>query len=174
MRTSYIITAIGILLITILLSGCFQKITQDKTSTPTPKVDYNIISRISYDKTLCGSTSFHYKPEGFNTGLRVVLKDKDTGINLEGYATISVEGGRGSLSLGETYSCEEQTDSKKAIVSVYSKGYTPMVFEIDLPKNQLATVEISMLKSCSGGPTCFDNMKVGLLESMSGNQTKAE
>ena len=47
-------------------------------------------------------------------------------------------------------------------------------FELDLPKNQLATIEVSMMKSCSGGPSCFDNMLVGLLESAGGNKKKAE
>ena len=166
MRTSYIIVAIGIVLLVVFLTVCVQKITQDKP--------FKIISKINYDRYLCGRRSSYHNHEGFYTGLRAVLKDKDTGENLEGNSYISIEGGGGGLSLHESYSCEEQISSQNAIVSVYSKGYTPMIFELDLPKNQLATVEVSMMKSCSGGPTCFDNLKVGLLERVDGNQTKAE
>ena len=66
MKTYNIITAIGIILLVIFLSGCIQKITKDRIQTA-PKVDYSIISKIDYDKHLCGSTSFHHKPKGFNT-----------------------------------------------------------------------------------------------------------
>lgn len=174
MRIIHIFTVIGIILITILLSGCIQKITGNKNQTQAFEVQYNISSQINYNRTFCKNTGFHHNPEGFNIGSRVVLKDRITGEDLNGYASTSVKSPGDDLNVDKSYSCEEQVNSRNTIISVYSKGYTPLVFEIKLPKNKLTTIEVPMIKSCSGGPSCFDNIKIGLLEKANGNQTKAD
>jgi hypothetical protein len=131
--------------------------------------DYKINSMLEYNANLCESTSYHYQEGGFNTGLRVVLKDKTTGQELPGSASIAHSLGGGSLSVGGNYSCEEQIASETVVISAYSKGYSPLVFNAKLPKNQLATLEVAMQKSCTGAPSCTDNIRTSLANSR--NQT---
>ena len=171
MKTNYIIIGIGIILLILFFGGCVQKI---------PGKNYEILSKIRYNKALCSHISYNKNLKGFNTGLRIILKNKNTGKILKGYAIYSVKGNNGYLSTGKTYTCEEQINSQEAIVSAYSDGYAPIVFELNLSKNQLATIGVNMMKtnyvmkSCSGGPSCSDEIREELLESVNDNETKAK
>jgi len=175
MKIHYKYAMVGILLLVVFLSGCVQRAALEKTtSISLGKTYYNIVSEVNYERSLCGDISNHHQPSGFNTGVRIILKDKDTGKKLNGYATISMKGGGGTLTLDDAYTCEEQIKSESAVISAYSRGYAPITFKLGLPKNKLVTIEVSMFKSCSGGPSCFDNIWVELLGSTGGNEAKAE
>ncbi len=157
------VTLPALILIIFLSTACIQQ------NQPTAEIAYKITTTKEYDANQCSSTGYYYKPNSFNYGIRLVLQDKQSGKTLDGYATDS----GGSVSTDENYSCLEQTDSEYAVLSAYSKGYTPIAFELKTPKNQLATIEVPMTKSCTGGPSCFDNYKT-MLKTTEGNQAKAE
>jgi hypothetical protein len=156
------IALIGTVILVLLLTGC-------ASNSSTQNLSYKQTSALDYNNALCESTSYHYQDGGFNTGLRVVLKDKTTGRDLPGSASIAHSLGGGSLSVAGNYSCEEQIASETVVISTYSKGYSPLVFNAQLPKNQLATFEVAMQKSCTGAPSCTDNIRTSLANSR--NQT---
>lgn len=79
---------------------------------------------------------------------------------LQGYATISRKSSRDSLSVGQKYTCQEQMVPGKTVIAVYVRGYTPVVFLFDYAPSKLATIEVPMVKSCSGGPSCLDNTRI--------------
>lgn len=157
-----VLTLAGLLLL--LSTACIQQ------NQPPAESAYKIISTKEYDNSLCSSTGFYYKPNGYNYGLRLILKDKQSGKLLDGYATDS----GGTTSTEENYSCLEQTDTEYTVLSAYSKGYSPAAFELKTPKNQLVTIEVPLTKSCTGGPSCFDNYKTALQRTQEENQTKTE
>lgn len=146
-----------LLLVLIIISGYTYYLKWKKS--PLREEYYRITSLRDFDPNLCGSIDHEYEEDGFNSGLRLVLKDKFSGELLGGYATTLTKDSQSSLSLDETYSCKAEINSEEVIVSAYARGYSPLVFDFKYPKNKLATVEVSMIKSCSGGPSCFDNIK---------------
>jgi len=172
-----------IIITTIFLSGCNKEITENGSLiTSTQREDYksynntnyNIISEIEYNKNLCKKVSYKKKASENNIGLKIILKDKVNGQILEGTGKLLLENTEeGSLYLSNKYSCIENIDSQKGLISVYSKGYTPITFELDLQRNKLTTIEISMIKSCSGGPSCFDNFRLSL-KYINKNQTEKD
>lgn len=168
-----IIFGIIILCIILIITGCTSYL-KEKTHASSQEQVYKISSLVKYSSSLCGSTGFAYKPNSFNSGMKLMLKDKITGELLEGYGTLSSKEGGGSANL-KNYSCQEEIYSENVLVSAYAKGYTPLVFNFKYPKNQLATVEVFMIKSCSGGPSFFDDLKLSneLLAELIDNQTLA-
>jgi hypothetical protein len=161
-----IILILFIVLILIIFSFYFK----ERNPTSSQEQLYKISSLVDYDAGLCIGRSIAYKPNGFNSGIKLIFRDKITGELIKGYGTLStIDGSSGFGS--ENYSCEEGIDSEKVLVSAYAKGYTPLVFIFKYPKNQLATVEVLMIKSCSGGPSFFDNLKV--YSEMINNKTNA-
>jgi hypothetical protein len=101
--------------------------------------------------------------------LKAVLKDKDTWEKLDGYAYLLTGTSKGSLSMDENYSCIEQTLSERMTIYAYAKGYAPRTLPFEPVRGQMTEVRIPMTKSCSGGPSCFDNIRTEYY-----NQTRAE
>ncbi|MAF37016.1 hypothetical protein CL622_07925 [archaeon] len=164
--------SILLLSIVLLLGGCSQQIAQ-KTPSMTPIAEYNVVSSINYFPNLCSSVGSGPNTDKFKVGVRLILKDKETDETLDGYALVSTaDGSSTQLSLG-SYLCEENPSSRQIIVSSYSQGHAPMMFEFNLPKNKLTTIEVKLLKSGVNGQSCFDNIEVNLLEA-NNNETKAE
>ena len=113
----------------------------------------------SYDPSHCADTSYGQARDGYSMGLKAVLTDKETGKRLNGSAGMSTSYAGGGLSTGEKYSCMEKADDESVIVYAYSKGYAPQAAVIAPPKGRMAEITIRLSKSCSGGPTCFDNIR---------------
>jgi len=120
---------ISFLLVSILfvstITGCVNNINNEKNNT----TDYKIVSRIPYYKGLCTSISDSMNNNGFNTGFRIVIRDSESGEELD------------------------------YLLSVFSDGYSPEVFEVNMPRNEMVNIEIRMHKSCEGRTGCFENMK---------------
>jgi hypothetical protein len=145
-----------VILVLLWIGGCTPVVMDTPPIPPTEKT-FKISSLADYNSSLCTSIGYGNNPGGFSSGIRLVLKDKTTGELLEGDGDYSTNAGGGSLGPGE-YSCEEGIDSKYAAIFAHSKGYAPSVFILTYPTNKLATVEVSMVKSCTGGPSFFDNL----------------
>jgi hypothetical protein len=154
----------------VVIAGCIFYL-KWKTTNSSQEKFYSVSSLVDYDNSLCASTGYSYQPGGFNSGIKLALKDKKTGKSISGSAGISNNQSSGGIDTTE-YSCDEGITSENAIVSAYSKGYAPLVFLFQYPKNQLAEVEVLMVKSCSGGPSYFDNLK--LYAERIGNKTAAD
>ncbi|MFZ2456111.1 MAG: hypothetical protein WAX07_06515 [Candidatus Altiarchaeia archaeon] len=172
MKKKHIATLAGVLLIGIVLFAWIQETAPPIVSPQNP--GYKIVSLIDYDKNLCSSVISHGELNGFDTGSNIILKDNESGQKLNGSVLISMGNSASGGGADTGYSCEENTSSGKAVISAYSAGYASGVFELDLPKDKLATVEILMAKGCSGATACIDKLKIGLLERAGGNQTKAD
>ena len=119
--------------------------------------NYKISSLIDYDANLCSGIGYAYKQNGFNSGIKLIFKDKITGELIEGSAMTSTSESESSID-SKNYSCEESINSEEVLISANAQGYTPSVFIFKYPKNKLAIVEVLMMKSCSGGPSFFDNL----------------
>jgi hypothetical protein len=121
---------------------------------------YSIVSSGAFNESLCESLGYSYSENGSDTGLRIALKDKDTNKTIDGSATYTFARSGGSLSIGGNYTCEKSVNEDTELISVYSQGYSPLVFTMPTPKNSLLTIEVEMMKSCTGAPSCFDNFEV--------------
>jgi len=149
----------GAMFITILalfLLGCtFERI---------PGAEYRTISTIPYDKKMCGGISSGPPYGSSNAGIRLMLKDKDTGEPIEGWGEYSRERSGGSVDVSPNgsskFTCEEKTFPTPWLVSAYSKGHSPAVFVYTVLPNRLSTIEVFMQKSCKGGPSCLGNAKI--------------
>jgi hypothetical protein len=130
---------------------------------------YAVTSLIDYNSSNCASTGYATKPDGFNSGIKITLRDKTTGEMLFGSATMTTKESGGSLG-SEEYSCEEGINSESVLISAYAKNYTPLVFIFKFPKNKLAALDVFMQKSCTGGPSFFDNLNKSA--QMADNRTK--
>ena len=111
-----------------------------------------------YDNSLCGGTGYGYKIGGFNSGIRLLLKDAWTKQEIQGYGYASTRTSGGSLD-SQYYACEEGIDDDMVLISAYAKGHAPEVFIYRYPKNKLATIEIWMNESCHGHGL-FDDLRI--------------
>jgi len=125
----------------VLLSGCTQQ--------PAPQ-DYVILSTQDYNRSLCGGTGFNYQENGFNSGIKILAKDSQTGSNPTSNSYIITQSSEGSI-FPFSFSCEEQLSDPQSVISVYSNGHSPKIFEFNLPENQLVAIEVPLKKSCTGG-----------------------
>jgi hypothetical protein len=150
------------------MCGCISETNQNKT------LPYNVTMLLDYNASLCGGTGYHYQNDSFNTGVRIRMKDAETGAPLDGKVNFLISDGGGSMSLFDSYSCEEQVNSQDSVISVYSPGYSPVSFEFSMPKNQLATIEVPMQKGCANGLSCFDNVAIISRFNAHGNQSMFE
>lgn len=161
---------IAVLLAIFMLTGCTSL--KNKTPTSSPEQFYKISSLIDYDDKLCGYSNEVYPS---NYGTKIVVKDKITGDLIKEYrAEMSTKIAWTGLS-SEGYVCEGGTEADNALISVYAQGYAPLVFAYKYPRSQLAIVEVFMVKSCSGGPSFFDNLNISseVSAELNGNQTAA-
>lgn len=147
-------TVITILII--LLAFSISCTHQDKI---TKIAEYNIISSIDYDNQKCSNTVFG--PAGFNAGVRIVLKDVDTGEILKGKIQVETPSFSYGGDYGENYSCLEGLNRTYLVISAYSAGHTPIIFESELQENKMIVVEVPMVKSCStGGQKILDPIEL--------------
>jgi len=119
---------------------------------------YRLVSLKDYNQSLCDSTGFQYMPNGFNSGAKVVLVDAVTGENLSGDGFLTTVNGAGTF--GVEYTCFEQINSTKSVVTVNAGGYSSISFYFNLPENKLALIEIPMARSCTTGRSCLENLEV--------------
>jgi len=152
------------LIVLVFVLGCIEEVRVDE--------EYRIVSSREYNPESCESTSYRHKAGGFNSGVKVVLEDYETGEEIKGSKRIDTTGGGGSVGL--TYSCFDKTDSDQSVIFAYAKGYSPKSVEYKLQKDKLVELEIPLRKSCSGGESCFENAEVGLTRLMEGNQTRVK
>jgi hypothetical protein len=143
--------------LSIVLVGC----TSNKVviSDSSDKV-FSVVSTESFNESMCSSTGYGVAQNGFDWGIRVILKDKDTNEILKGYAIYTSNIGGGGVSVDTTYTCEENIDNNIQIINVYAAGYSPITFSISSSNSSLMTLEVLMIKSCTGAPSCFDNFEV--------------
>ncbi|MCX6814115.1 MAG: hypothetical protein NTY20_00465 [Candidatus Aenigmarchaeota archaeon] len=160
MKIAFVFLALAIL----SLSGCTQQ--------PAPQ-DYIILSTQDYNKSLCGGTGFNYKENGFNSGIKILAKDSQTGGNLTSNAYIITQASEGSV-FPFSFSCEEQLSDPQSVISVYSNGHSPRIFEFNLPENQLVAIEVPLKKSCIGEKGCFDSNVLVFRKQAGGNQTQID
>jgi hypothetical protein len=142
---------------------------QNSQQNSSDELIYNVSSLIDYNNSLCSGTGYHYKPNGYNSGIMLVLKDKRTGKILQGSGWAETSDGGGSLN-PEYYSCDEGMDSGDVAIAAFATGYAPSVVAFEYPKNKLATVEVFMEKSCSR-PSFGDNKTSSIIVS---NGNRAE
>ncbi len=109
-------------------------------------------------------------PGGFNTGLDIILKDKETGKEITSGEWYSETGGG---SLGGT-DCMEGIAADNTVIQAYADGYAPVAFAYELPKNKIATIEVLMQKPCTGAPSCLDNIRTYASAYSHGNKTLEE
>jgi len=133
---------------------------------------YSIISSENFNESLCESTGYSNSENGSDTGLRVILKDKDTNETVNGSATYTFTKSGGSLSNDERYTCEKSINEDTELISVYAQGYSPTVFMMSTPRNSLSTIEVKMMKSCTGAPSCFDNLELKNFRLKTENRTQ--
>jgi len=115
---------------------------------------------MDFNESLCESTGNGNSENGFDYGIRIILKDKDTNETLNGYANYAMmDNSGGSINRDGGYTCEKNIDEDTQVISAYSQGYSPVVFSIAPARNSLSTIEVSMIKSCTGAPSCFDNFE---------------
>jgi hypothetical protein len=169
MRNKRTVAIAGVLLI--ILALIFW-VAWDEYSRP--RTDYTIVSLVAYNQSLCGYTHSGGEYPGYSSGVKFVLKDNDTGKLLDGYAVIEKGIATGGLGAEEKYSCVDYIGPLAGIINGSVSGYTPTVFTFKYPKNQLATVAVSMTKSCSTNASCLDKVKQELGKKASGNQTLAD
>jgi hypothetical protein len=164
MNRSYFL--ISIIFATILLSGC--------TQPPAPQ-DYTILSTQPYNRSLCGGTGFNYQENGFNSGITIQAADSETGASLASISYMITQASEGSVFPSPTsFSCEEQLSDPETVISVYSTGHSPKTFQFSLPENQLISLEVSLKKSCTGSPDCFEANAPIFQKQAKGNQTQAD
>lgn len=150
----------------LMLSGCTQQ--------PAPQ-DYIILSTQDYNRSLCGGIGFNYQENGFNSGILILTKDSQTGINLTSSAYMITQASEGSVFPSPlSFSCEEQLSDPESVISVYSVGHSPKTFQFNLPKNQLVSLEIPIRKSCTGEKGCFDSNILAFQKQAHGNQSQAD
>jgi len=121
---------------------------------------YSIALTQNFNESMCSSTGYGSSGNSSNWGIRIIIKDNDTNNILNGSATYISDLGGGSISIDPSYTCEENALENPQTISVYSQGYSPLVFIMIPSRNTLMTVEVLLLKSCSGAPSCFDNFEI--------------
>lgn len=164
MRREYL-SVVMLLSLCVMLSGCIQE-GGGNAIKGEESAAYKVISTINYDSSLCESAINYNLSAGVDTGLGIQLRDKNTGERIQRYFL-------GRPVSGEGYVCSRQ-GAEKWTVFADSRGYSPVAFEVNISGNKMATIDVPIQKSCTGGPGCFDNVKIGLLELAGGNQTKAD
>ena len=161
MNRSYFL--ISLAFTAVLLSGCTQPSQQD----------YTILSTQDYNRSLCGSTGFNYQENGFNSGINILATDSQTGANLTSNAYIITQSSEGSV-FPESFSCEEQLSDPQSVISVFSGGHSPKIFQFNLPENKLVEIEVPLRKSCTGEKGCFESSGLVFQKQSRGNQTQAD
>lgn len=149
----------------IFLAGCLA---QEGVENHTVKEYYKIVSSVPFESSKCGGSGFHYQDNGFDTGVMLLLKD-NAGNNLTGRARMSfADGSGGSLPVGGFYACEQQVNYSTAFFWAFSEGHAPAAFELPLPRNELAVVEVTLPESC-GGQSCFEALDLEMAYRSGGN-----
>jgi hypothetical protein len=159
------------LLCIILASACLNN--QKPTATEKPETHYRVISAQPYNKTACVGTEFHHQEGGFNTGLSLALVDEESGQPLEsGRVSLAFPDGSGGSFIRTGFPiCDEQINTPYIVVFVSAKGHTPLAFRLEPFKDQTATVEVPLAKSCSGIPSYHDNHDVDAELQAGGNES---
>ncbi|MDD5111085.1 MAG: hypothetical protein PHG85_00910 [Candidatus Altiarchaeota archaeon] len=136
---------------------------------------FRIVSTQPYNKSLCGGTGFHQHENGFDTGLTITLIDEETDLPMDGRIVLTFPDGSGGATNAVNFTtCEEQFNFTTMAVSVSAAGRTPTVLILKPPVNQIAAIQVPLVKSCTSGPTAFENAKALATALSGGNATMQE
>ncbi len=148
----------------VMVSGCTQSpVTQD----------YTVLSQSGYNRSLCAGTGFNYVDGGFSSGMMIVPIDPE-GNNLSASVYTITQASESTSSFSNSFMCQEQLSSRRAVIGVFSSGYAPKAFVFEMPEDQLVTLGVPLKRSCTGEKGCFDTSRIILEEQAHGNQSLAD